>query len=144
MRCANPFVTGLLFLLLSAGADAWEGRQELLQNSPFEASTGMKSAPPESSPLEFRGVVAEDGGYLFNLYDVAAHRSTWMRLNEAADACAVTAYDEKRDTVTITYRGRNYALPMKQARIASTAAPPPYFSPEAKLTDADKAMFLKR
>lgn len=96
----------------------------LLDNSPF----GQVTAPVEAvntGDLEFRGVVQEEGVYLVNLYNPTTKTSQWLEVSGKAPGVEVQAYDAATEKVQISQAGRTLTLPLKQARVALVAAPPP-------------------
>lgn len=117
--CFWPLI--LASLPAAVPAAEWDS---LLDNSPF----GQVTAPVENvntGDLEFRGVVQEEGVYLVNLYNPTTKTSQWLEVSGKAPGVEVQAYDAVAEKVQISQAGRTLTLPLKQARVALVAAPPP-------------------
>jgi len=89
--------------------------ENLLQNSPFGGLPGPKTAMKVETPLEFRGVLVEDGQQYFSLYEAASRYSRWVGLNEAGNPYTVQSYDDAKGTVKVEYQGHTLNLTLKRA-----------------------------
>lgn len=97
----------------------------LVGNSPFPSPPAIAPSAETQTALEFRGVVIEDGEPLFSIYDPAARRAIWVRLNESGSAFAVQSYDADLASVVVQYKERVQKIALKQAKILLLALPPP-------------------
>ena len=131
----------LLTALLGAGARAQSrpgAVEALVRDSPFiphfAPVAGGEKVPAQ---FEFRGVVAESGGYSFSVFDGDRRESEWVKLNEAGRTFIARHFDEAEDTLTIEHQGRTLTLPLKRAKVQPVAAvPPPPASPPPLPTSA--------
>ena len=141
----------LLGLVLGLGARAAD---PLAPSSPFLPPTmAGGTAAPENTPLELRGILVDDGGYRFSVFDPVRHTGTWARVNEPGHDFVIRAHDTARDMITLDYQGRVLTLPLRTAKVA--AAPvggtpvmngPPGSSPAVVLnpTPADEVARFNR
>ena len=123
-------------LLLRAGCALWAGGltsvgvaqdyNSLLQRSPFSVATPGQQAAADA-PLEFRSVLVDRGEFFFSIYQPSAHAGLWVSLNEPGNPFTVTAYDEKAETVKVSYQGRTLSLVLKESKIQAFVqkTPPP-------------------
>lgn len=125
MSVRTNFLLLPLGLALLGGKAAAEDWQSLLANSPFGQPAAGPAAGVVTGGLEFRGVVQEEGVVLVNLYDPTTKTAQWIEVSGQAPGLEVQAYDAVSDKVQITQAGRSLTLPLKQARVALVAAPPP-------------------
>lgn len=113
------FVTALLLAGASSAPDKLNG---LLDNSPFGASRSNAAAGTGTGdPLEFRSVMEEKGSRFFSIYETAAHRSTWVELNEPVNGYAIKGYDAAHENVTVEYQNKTLTLPQKRAPAVAQA-----------------------
>lgn len=118
--CLLPLL--LAGLPAAVAASEW---QSLLGNSPFGQAAAAPAENVATGDFEFRGVVQEEGVYLVNLYNPTTKTSQWLAVNGKAPGVEVQAYDAVAEKVQINQAGRTLTLPLKQARVALVAAPPP-------------------
>ena len=108
-------------LAAGSGLRATEGAwRTLLSDSPFGATAQVAEAPAVSPP-EFRGYVVEGRELYFNLYDPARKRSFWLKQEEKSDSLAAHRFDADRQTLMVTYGGREVSLLLKQAKVGMSA-----------------------
>ncbi len=89
----------------------------LLSNSPFgRPETSSPASPAQEQPIEFRGLLMENGTRLFSLFQISSRRSLWVKLNDPMSGLTVTAYDEEHTSVTVDYQGRSLTLALKRSR----------------------------
>lgn len=117
-------------LLLSGTVASAQLRPDLLtslvRDSPFlPGAGGDRPAEGGSAQFEFRGVVAEAGGYLFSVYDQGRREAGWVRLNEPGQPFVARHYDAAKDTLTIEHAGQAQTLALKRAPVQPLAAAPP-------------------
>jgi len=95
----------------------------LATNSPFgsKSEAPIIAAPTGNAGFEFRGVMAEPGGYLVSVYVTAAKRAVWVSLNESAGVFVARSYDPDRQVLDIEYQGQVISLPLTQAKIQTMA-----------------------
>jgi hypothetical protein len=91
--------------------------QSLLGNSPFGPAPAA-AAGAETGDLEFRGVVAEEGVTLVNLYNPVTKTAQWLPVNGRAGGIEVKSYDAEAGLLEVAQAGRPLSLSLKQARIA--------------------------
>jgi hypothetical protein len=127
----------LLGVLLSGASAVAQLRpgllESLVQDSPFRPGQGG-ALPADGGPaqFEFRGVVAEGGGYSFSVYDSGRREAGWVRLDEPGRSFVARHYDPAKDTLTIEHNGQALTLGLKRATVQplaqalpAPAAPPP-------------------
>ena len=119
--------------LAAQAVPAGDALEALVRDSPFAPAAGAAraSAPGAAGPLEFRGVVFEDGRYLFSVYDQTAQRGWWVTLGEEQPDLPFVArsYDRERDLLTVEHQGRSVTLELQAGHVAGSAAPPAEQSP---------------
>lgn len=99
----------------------------LVRDSPFLPRGGAVAADTGPAQLEFRGVVFEDGGYSFSVYDQSRRIASWLRLDEPGQPLVVRKFDEVKETLTVEHHGLMLTLPLRRAKVQALAAgaPPP-------------------
>jgi len=117
LRCA------CLLASLALGAGRAAAADALAPSSPF-LPPAAAGAPAENTPLELRGILVDQGGYLFSIYDPVRHTGTWSRLNETGHDFVVRTHDAGRDEVTVDYQGRVLTLPLHAAKVAAAGGAP--------------------
>jgi hypothetical protein len=115
----------ILLPAVSAQTPTTDPLDKLVADSPFVPADGARAAPAAGGPLELRGVVFEDGGYLFSLYDQATRESTWVRLGETGQPFVARSFNRERDTLSVEYQGRMIELVLQPAKMATGGQPPP-------------------
>lgn len=122
----------LLLGLLLAGAVARAQLrpgllESLVRDSPFLPAPGgaLPAAVDSPAPFEFRGVVAEPGGYFFSVYDPSRREADWVQLDEPGRPFVVRHFDPAKDTLTIEHDGQPLTLTLQRARVQPLAPPPP-------------------
>jgi hypothetical protein len=93
----------------------------LASSSPFLPAGSAGTAATENTPLELRGILVDDGGYRFSVFDPVRHTGTWVRLNEPGYDFVIRTHDEARDTITLSYQGRILTLPLHTAKVVAAA-----------------------
>jgi hypothetical protein len=106
---------------LQAGAQA---SNTLAPTSPFLPPASAAATPAENTPLELRGIMVDEGGYRFSVFDPVRHTGTWARLNEAGHDFVIRGHDVARDIVTLDYQGRVLTLPLRTAKVVNAPAVP--------------------
>jgi hypothetical protein len=96
---------------------------ELVRDSPFLPATGPAAPPSEGGPLELRGVLFEDGHFLFSVYDEGTKKSKWIRLGETDAPFVARSFDHENDILTVEYQGRSVALKLPPAHVAGVTQP---------------------
>src|ERR1700694_153274 len=123
----------LLTFLGPAGAASTPDRfGGLLANSPFGSPRAGAPGSGTSEPLEFRGVLEENGNRIFSIYETATHRSNWVDLNDPVNEFSVKDYDAAHDSVTVEFQGNPLKLALKRAApvvAATTGALPGNIAP---------------
>lgn len=121
-------------LLLSAGLCATglsaADLQTLVDRSPFSPPAGAAAttaAPEVPGTLEFRGIVVDEQGTSYSVFDATASRGYWLR--EGGDGpIRFKSYNAQDTQLEVEQNGRPVKLQMKRASIAAGApiaiAPP--------------------
>lgn len=132
MRAAVvPAGLGLAALLPGAAPDLLD---QLVRRSPFVPQAAPEQAVQEAAPgeLELKGVVFENGRFMFSVYDPGRKRSDWAALNEKGlgedgPAFVAKSYDREHDALTVEYQGKLLKLVLQKAqtRTAESAPSPP-------------------
>lgn len=128
-------MAGSLYKVVLAGVGLWGATvaavanppnlNELLQNSPF-GRTSAGAASKSSTPLEFRGVMVDNGVYYFSIYEAAFTRSVWVQLNEKTTSDFVAKrFDEPNNQLTVEYQGTSLTLPLTAANSLKPPGPTP-------------------
>lgn len=128
---------GLACLLsASAGALCAVDLQTLIDRSPFappgQGADTAGAAEPQGT-LEFRGVVTDEGGTAYSIFDTSTNKGRWVRADDTNSPVQVKSFDSANNTLEIEQNGRPVKLSLKRATIqagqAVTAmipsAPPP-------------------
>lgn len=121
MQAVNASILPTRFVLLLAlgsalgltSAFAAGQLDSLLSNSPFGSAKSNQAADTTTQPLEFRGVLEENGQQVFSVYDTATKRSRWVGLNAANEDFVIKSYDAEAHTISLEQRGRVLALTLK-------------------------------
>ncbi|MBW7896014.1 MAG: hypothetical protein H3C27_12920 [Opitutaceae bacterium] len=129
--CIRSFPSCLLLCAGLAGAPALAADfDSLLQNSPFGRTT-TAAQPSSAAPLEFRGIMVEDGIHYFSVRETASARSFWVTLHDGgAGSFVASEYDAANQRLTVDYQGTQLVLALVTpdhlvAPPASAARPPP-------------------
>ncbi len=103
----------------------WHARaaDALAPSSPFLPPSAAGTTVAENTPLELRGILVDEGGYRFSVFDPVRHTGTWARLNETGHDFVIKAYDTARDLVTLDYQGRILTVPLRTAKVGAVAQP---------------------
>ena len=116
-RSVRPaLLSALLGLVPGPAAHATD---PLAPSSPFLPPALAGTAAAEITPLELRGILVDDGGYRFSVFDPVRHTGTWARLNEPGHDFVIRAHDVARDMITLDYQGRVLTLPLRMAKVAA-------------------------
>ena len=115
---------GMLFLPGAGMAAQAADLETLVHRSPFSPAPGSvggaKTEEPES--LEFRGLVVDERGTTYSLFDAAAKRSYWVK-EGGRGAIRFKAFDAEECVLEVEQNGRALTLPLKSATIATATAP---------------------
>jgi hypothetical protein len=144
----------LLALLLSGGTALAVG---VSTESPFLPPGGGASAtqkPAESTPIEFRGLVADAEELRFAIYEPTKQQGAWVRIGEKDAPYKILSYDSAMQAVIVDYEGKRQTLGLKEAKfgagnvIAATPAPAaaprqPGARPTQRVTTGDDAKRLE-
>ncbi len=115
-------ILSLATCVLTLSAADW---QALSENNPFgDAPSSIKTDDTPTEQLEFRGVVWEGVSCLVNVYDGASKTSRWLPVPGRDGLLAVSAYEQKTNTLTGINAGRTFSLNLKQAKVTVQAAAP--------------------
>lgn len=98
--------------------------QNLIDRSPFsppgQAVDENAAAPAET--LEFRGVVTDETGTAYSLFDTSTNKGRWVRAGDATSSVRVTGFDAANNLLDIEQNGRALRLAMKRATIQAGQA----------------------
>ncbi len=99
----------------------------LVADSPFLPGAGGRGAAAggATGPLELRGIVFEDGAYVFSIYDQASKEAVWVRLDERGQPFVARSFNRERDSLTVEHHGRTVVLSLQPARMAGAQAGAP-------------------
>ncbi len=109
-----------LLCCLALGREA-RAANALAPTSPFLPPSAVGAAATENTPLELRGILVDEGGYRFSVFDPVRHTGTWARLNETGHDFVIKAYDTTRDLITLDYQGRILTVSLRTAKVTAVA-----------------------
>ena len=117
---------GGIGLLLAATALA-RAEAGLAFSSPFLPAGGAPvAAVTTNGSIEYHGYMATPNGERFSIYNTAKKTATWVGLNDRGNPFVVRAHrlgGGGTDQITVEYQGSSMVLALKEAKIASVAAP---------------------
>lgn len=96
----------------------------LARNSPFSGPPAPAAGNSADAPLEFRGVLVDQGETFFSLYDPSSRTSMWVGLREPGNPFTVQSYDAAKGLVQVEYRSRTLSLALKQAKVVALVSNP--------------------
>lgn len=117
----------LLALCASLGhmAVKADSLDSLVKNSPFGSAKSGQPVDAGNQPMEFRGVLEENGQQLFSVFDTATKRSRWVTLNDTSGEVVVKSYNAEANTIALEQNGRALSLTLKSGpRIVQNVPPP--------------------
>jgi hypothetical protein len=124
----------ILASILSGGALFAAG---VSTESPFLPPGGNAAAsqkPAESTPIEFRGLIADAEGLRFAIYEPTKQQGAWVRIGEKDAPYKTLSYDSAMQAVIVDYEGKRQTLGLKEAKFGagtvSAAAPVPAAAPQ--------------
>ena len=130
---------GLIVLdpFLLEAASKPDAIQNLLSHPPF-GSQAPNPVPAAASnqPIEFRGVLEEQGDMLFSIYETGNRRSVWVEMKKPTGEFRIEAYDEATENVTVFYQGRSLQLTLTSTSHKPRAAKAPP-APLARIRTAE-------
>ena len=110
LRNTGRFIAGALCI---QGAIAYVDTDfnSLLKNSPFGPSMLVEKPLEQSHPLEFKGILVENGTTYFSIHDPETTRSAWAQLHEKTKLdFEVLAYNPSHRQITVNHRGTEIKL----------------------------------
>lgn len=124
----TPGLLSLLVLALLAPRAPAADLQTLIARSPFAPAGGpqlnLGDAPAEQSTLEFRGLVIDESGPSYSVFDASQSRGFWIR--EGGDGpLRVLSYNAQESLLEVEQNGRATKLQLKSASVQNGAAPAP-------------------
>ncbi len=124
----TPGLLSLLVLALLAPRASAADLQTLIARSPFAPAGGpqlnLGDAPAEQSTLEFRGLVIDESGPSYSVFDASQNRGFWIR--EGGDGpLRVRSYNAQESLLEVEQNGRATKLQLKRASVQNGAAPAP-------------------
>jgi pyruvate/2-oxoglutarate dehydrogenase complex dihydrolipoamide acyltransferase (E2) component len=135
MSPAASFTTCfLLASILSGGALLAAGVSTESPFLPPGGSTPATQKPTESTPIEFRGLVADAEGLRFAVYEPTKQQGAWVRIGEKDAPYKILSYDSAMQAVIVDYEGKRQTLGLKEAKFGAgnviAAAPAPAAAPQ--------------
>lgn len=111
-----------LACLVTAGAGAARAvdLQTLVDRSPFSppGMSGENPAANEIPPtLEFRGMVTDEGGTAYSIFDTSTNKGRWVRAEDSNSPVQVKGFDPVSNTLEIEQNGRPVKLSLKRSTI---------------------------
>ena len=97
--------------------------QTLVDRSPFGPSGAVAGTVPvaEAGTLEFRGMVVDQGGTAYSVFDASANRGFWLREGENGPI-RIKSYQADDNILEVDQGGRAVKLQLKRATIQAGAA----------------------
>lgn len=124
MKSLVRFVLTLGAALAAGGASAAVDLQTLIDRSPF-APPGQASGPAapaeQQGTLEFRGVVTDEAGTAYSIFDASTNKGSWVRAEDAESPIKVRGYDAANGVLEIEQNGQSVQLSLKRATIQAGA-----------------------
>src|SRR5690606_17144134 len=99
--------------------------QNLIDRSPFappQSALTNAAPPPEAATLEFRGVVNDELGTSYSVFDATANRGYWVREDDPKSQFTVKSYNAQDNVLEIEQNGRPIKLSLKRASMQNAAA----------------------
>ena len=96
--------------------------QTLIDRSPFappQAAAGDAAPPPEAASLEFRGLVTDETGTSYSVFDATANRGFWVREGDPQSQFTVKSYNAQDNLLEIEQNGKPIKLMLKRATTQS-------------------------
>lgn len=118
-----------LLCCLGLGLMRARAANSLAPTSPFLPPATAAATATEATPLELRGIMMDESGYRFSVFDPVRHTGTWVRLNEPGHDFVIRAHDATRDIVTLDYQGRVLTLSLRTAKVSSAPVAAPALAP---------------
>ncbi|MDR2674881.1 MAG: hypothetical protein LBC18_08450 [Opitutaceae bacterium] len=148
------FTTRLLLAsVLSGGALFAAGVSTESPFLPPGGGTPANQKPADSTPIEFRGLVADAEGLRIGIYEPTKQQGAWVRIGEKDAPYKILSYDSAMQAVIVDYEGKRQTLGLKEAKFGagnviaaapSPAAPqPPGARPPQRVTTGDDAKRLE-
>lgn len=98
-------------LALAALILAATARAGLSTESPFAPrGQSLAGAVATNTPIELRGIVSDEQGMRFAIYDPARKEGTWVRLDEKGQSFVVRSYDSATNRVSVDYQGKTQTI----------------------------------
>lgn len=128
--------TFILAALLIA-ANGAISRAGVSTESPF-APRGLSAAGPvaNNTPIELRGIVSDEQGARFAIYDPVKKEGTWVRLDEKGQSFVVRSHDAATNRIVVDYQGKSQTIVLVEPKFGpgkavAGAAPMPGMAPQA-------------
>ncbi len=96
--------------------------QNLIDRSPFsppQSANTNAAPPPEAATLEFRGVVTDETGVSYSVFDATANRGFWVREGDPKSQFTVKSYNAQDNLLEIEQNGKPIKLSLKRATTQS-------------------------
>lgn len=117
LACAVLFCSGL--------GRAAVDLQTLVDRSPFtppgQGPDQAGAAEPQGT-LEFRGMVTDESGTAYSIFDTSTNKGRWVRADDSNASVQVKNFDAASNTLEIEQNGKPVKLPLKRATIQAGQA----------------------
>jgi hypothetical protein len=117
---------GFAFALVALPLSSSCAMVDISYDSPFLPASGPSSSSGQApSVLEYHGVVTMEGETYFNVQDMAAKKSAWVKLNQPGRDYVVKNRDLSGgdDSITVEYQGRSLRLPFIKSKTGKAPSP---------------------
>ncbi len=94
--------------------------QPLVDRSPFSAAAGVAKAgatEEQAGPLEFRGLVVDEQGTAYSVFDATANKGSWLRADDPSGPVQVKSYDAANSVLEVVQNGKPLKLALKRSTI---------------------------
>lgn len=120
-------VTLALTTLLLATTAGIVARAGVSTESPF-APRGQSaaSAVVSNTPIELRGIVSDEDGERFAIYDPVKKEGAWVRIDDKEHPFIVRSYDAATNRIVVDYQGKSQTIVLVEPKFGpgkSVAAP---------------------
>lgn len=94
--------------------------QPLVDRSPF-SPPGRELVPgtteEATGPLEFRGLVVDEEGTAFSIFDSTSSKGSWIRADDPNGPVRVKSFDKVNSVLEVEQNGKPVKLALKRAQI---------------------------
>lgn len=134
MKTRRALLTLAALSIATIGATARAG---LSTESPF-APRGQSATGPvaNNTPIELRGIVSDEQGARFAIYDPVKKEGAWVRVDEKGQSFVVRSHDAATNRIVVDYQGKSQTIVLVDPKFGpgktvAGAAPMPGMAPQA-------------